>query len=75
MGVSVAQGAMGTSNTLVTSNRPDLISVTTPGAQSGSIAADFCFTKGLGIAGGASATDFALGGYDSGEFLYGDDFN
>jgi hypothetical protein len=75
IGAAAAQGALGTSNTLITSNRPDLISVTTPGSQSGSIAADFCFTKGLGIAGGASAADFALGGYDSDEFMPGDDFN
>jgi hypothetical protein len=75
-GAAAAQGALGTSNTLITSNRPDLISVTTPGAQSGSIAADFCFTKGLGIAGGASAGDFSLGGYDADEgYLAGDDFN
>ena len=37
-GRSVAQAAMGTSNTLITTARPDLISVTTPGSQSGPIA-------------------------------------
>ena len=49
MGVSVAQGAMGTSTTLITTARPDLTSVTTPGSQGGPTA-DFCFSKGLGVA-------------------------
>ena len=45
MGVSVAQGAMGTSTTLITTARPDLTSVTTPGSQGGPTA-DFCFSQG-----------------------------
>ena len=63
MGASAAQAAMGTSTTLITTARPDLISVTTPGSQGGPTA-DFCFTKGLGVASGASPSDFLLGGYD-----------
>ena len=55
---------MGTSTTLITTARPDLISVTTPGSQGGPTA-DFCFSKGLGVASGATASDFLLGGYDS----------
>ena len=61
--VPVAQGAMGTSNTLITTARPDLESVTTPGSQGGPTA-DFCFSKGLGIASGGNESDFLLGGYD-----------
>ena len=44
LGASVAQGAMGTSNTLITTARPDLVSVTTPGSQGGPTA-DFCFSR------------------------------
>ena len=64
MGASAAQAAMGTSTTLITTARPDLISVTTPGSQGGPTA-DFCFSKGLGVASGAAPSDFLLGGYDS----------
>ena len=64
MGVSVAQGAMGTSTTLITTARPDLTSVTTPGSQGGPTA-DFCFSKGLGVASAGTESDFILNGYDS----------
>ena len=63
MGASVAQGAMGTSTTLITTARPDLVSVTTPGSQGGPTA-DFCFSKGLGVASTGTPEDFELGGYD-----------
>ena len=38
--------------------------MTTPGSQGGPTA-DFCFSKGLGVASGAASTDFLLGGYHS----------
>ena len=57
---SLAQAAMGTSTTLVTTARPDLVSVTTPGSQGGPTA-DFCFNKGLGVAsGGFRATSCSV---------------
>ena len=65
-GASVADAALGTSSTLVTTARPDLVSVTTPGSQGGPTA-DFCFSKGLGVAGSAGPDDFSLGGYDGGD--------
>jgi hypothetical protein len=65
-GASVVNGAMGTSHTLITQFRPDLVSVTTPG-NSGSTTANFCFSKDLGIAGGASGDDFTIGGYENDE--------
>ena len=71
MGVSVAQGAMGTSTTLITTSRPDLLSVTTPGSQGGPTA-DFCFSKGLGVASGGSETDFLLGPYDDDNLMEAD---
>ncbi len=71
MGVSVAQGAMGTSTTLITTARPDLTSVTTPGSQGGPTA-DFCFSKGLGVASAGSESDFILNGYDGQKALLAD---
>ena len=71
VGASVAQGAMGTSNTLITTARPDLVSVTTPGSQGGPTA-DFCFSKGLGVASGATAEQFELDGYDDDNQLEAD---
>ena len=67
-GASVVHGAMGTSHTLITQFRPDLVSVTTPGS-SGSSTANFCFSKNLGIAGGATSDGFTIGGYENDEQL------
>ena len=47
--------------------RPDLISVTTPGSQSGSIAPTSASPRASGSPAAATATDFALGGYDGDE--------
>ena len=69
--VPVAQGAMGTSTTLITTARPDLTSVTTPGSQGGPTA-DFCFSKGLGVASAGSECDFILNGYDGQKPLFAD---
>ena len=71
LGASVAQGAMGTSTTLITTARPDLVSVTTPGSQGGPTA-DFCFSKGLGVASTATPDLFELGGYDDDNELEAD---
>ena len=68
---SLAQAAMGTSTTLITTARPDLVSVTTPGSQGGPTA-DFCFSKGLGVASTATSDLFELGGYDDDNELEAD---
>ena len=67
----IAHGAMGTSTTLITTARPDLVSVTTPGSQGGPTA-DFCFSKGLGVASTATPGLFQLNGYQDNTSLTAD---
>jgi hypothetical protein len=60
---SAAQGAIGTSKTLLTTNRPDLTSVTVAGPAT----VNFCFDTNIDPNGGsfpAVANSFDLGGYD-----------
>jgi hypothetical protein len=64
LAASAAQGAIGTSKTLLTTNRPDLTSVTV----SGPATVDFCFDTGIDPNGGsfpAVMNSFDLGGYDA----------
>jgi hypothetical protein len=60
---SAAQGAIGTSKTLLTTNRPDLTSVTVAGPAT----VNFCFDTNIDPVGGSFpgvANLFDLGGYD-----------
>ena len=67
----IAHGAMGTSTTLITTARPDLVSVTTPGSQGGPTA-DFCFSRASGLRARRHPGLFQLNGYHDNTSLIAD---